>query len=105
MSKISSIYRVGATYAKKKRTKGDKKARKRRKMPYAEFLHSDYWQEVRKAVLEREGHKCHLCQSTCFLQVHHVTYKHRGDELRHLETVTALCRRCHARTHGKLDGV
>lgn len=101
MAQISSIYRTGALYAKKKRTKADKKARKRRKMPYAKFLQSDYWQEVRKAVLEREGHKCRLCRSQEFLHVHHITYEHKGDELRHLETLTVLCRECHKKVHGR----
>lgn len=101
MGQISSFYRVAETYGRKRKTKADKKARKRRKMPYADFLQSEYWHNVRKAVLEREGHKCHLCRSPESLQIHHITYVHRGDELRHLETVTALCSGCHKKVHGR----
>lgn len=101
MGQISSIYRIGSVYGSKKRTGADKKARKRKKMPYAEYLKTPYWQSVREAVFERECHVCHLCRKSGPLQVHHISYQYRGDELRHLETVTALCSSCHKHVHGK----
>ena len=101
MSQISSLYRVGAIYGRKAKNKTDKKARKRKKMPYAEFLQTPYWQTVRATMLERAGHRCHRCKTQEHLQVHHISYAHRGDEMRHLELLVVLCRKCHAAVHGK----
>ena len=100
MAQISSIYRVGGLYAKKRRTDADKKARKRRKMPYAKFLLTPYWQQVRAAVYERDGHRCRRCGASSGLHVHHKTYAHRGDELRHLGDLVVYCAQCHALEHG-----
>ena len=101
MGQISSFYRTAQNYGRKTKNKTDKKARKRGKMPYAKFLQSEYWQTVRAAMLERAGHRCHKCKAQEHLQVHHISYEHRGDEMRHLETLVVLCRDCHAFVHGK----
>lgn len=101
MGQISSFYRVAAIYGRKHKNKTDKKARKRKKMPYAEFLQTPYWQTVRATMLERADNRCHRCKAQEHLQVHHISYEHRGDEMRHLELLVVLCRDCHASAHGK----
>lgn len=101
MGQISSFYRVAESYAPRRKNKTDKKARKRKKMPYAEFLQTPYWQSVRATMLERSDHRCHRCNAREHLQVHHISYEHRGDEMRHLELLVVLCRDCHASVHGK----
>ena len=100
MGQISSFYRVAAIYAPKRRNKTDKKARKRKKMPYAEFLQTDYWKKVRETMLDRADYRCHKCKAQEHLQVHHISYEHRGDEMRHLELLVVLCRECHKDVHG-----
>lgn len=71
----------------------------RNKMPYAEFLKSDYWQEVRTRVMARFEERCATCNTAANLHVHHRTYKHRGNELRHLPDVILLCDNCHKLIH------
>ena len=101
MGQISSFYRVAALYAPKRRSNTDKKAKRRKKMSYEKFLNTPYWVEVRKVVLQRRGCRCASCGAQDRLEVHHKTYEHRGDEMRHLELLVVLCRDCHASVHGK----
>jgi len=71
-------------------------------MKYDEYLKTDYWSQVTKAVKERAGWKCQVCNSPHDLQAHHRTYEHRGNELRFLDDLIAMCRRCHGVFHGKI---
>ena len=68
---------------------------------YQDYLKSEYWQTVTKAVKARAGWKCQICNSPHDLNAHHRTYDNRGNELNHLDDLTCLCRRCHAIFHGK----
>lgn len=65
-----------------------------------------YWEEVKRKVRIRDGHRCHMCGKTYNLEVHHKTYKIGGvsivgHELECLECLTTLCEDCHAKVHGK----
>lgn len=66
---------------------------------YEEFLESDYWIQVRKRVLARDGFRCQSCDSKKTLHVHHLTYKNHGQEHEHLEDLVTLCARCHEQAH------
>lgn len=70
---------------------------------YREYLNSDYWKTVTKAVKARAGYRCQVCNSEHDLQAHHRRYVNRGQELNHLDDLVCLCRRCHALFHGKLS--
>jgi hypothetical protein len=66
-------------------------------MPYADYLKTEHWQDMRRIALDRTGHKCALCASTSSLHVHHNTYERRGHELP--TDLTVLCKSCHFRFH------
>lgn len=68
-----------------------------RRMPYAQYLQTDHWQEVRKAAIKRAGYRCEVCNSFFSLQVHHRTYVNRGKE-RGNDLIT-LCSSCHKMFH------
>jgi hypothetical protein len=68
-------------------------------MAYNEFLQTEYWFAVREVVLERDCHECRICGSTNSLQVHHRTYKNRGQEHNNLTDLITLCRDCHGKFH------
>ncbi len=70
-----------------------------RDMPYAEYLQTNYWKQVRREVLKERGYKCELCGSVHELNIHHKNYNHRGDELKHTADLVVLCRTCHADRH------
>jgi len=74
--------------------------RKGRKSNYSLSLNSDYWKEVRQRILARDR-KCVKCGSILFLEVHHKTYKNKGNELEHLEDLILLCSKCHQKEHSK----
>lgn len=100
MAMISSQY--SSVYGKKprsKKTKGQRAAAKRRKMAYPKFLLTPYWHDVRTRIVERECGCCKLCKRSGPLDVHHIVYTHRGDELNHLHELVALCRECHTKVH------
>lgn len=85
----------------------------RAKMPYREFLRTDYWRKVRTLVIARDGWKCVSCGQQGWesppnpfgqvqlydMEVNHLSYRHRGDELNHLADLELLCRDCHKRYH------
>ena len=70
---------------------------------YGDYLQTEYWSKVSDQVKKRAGYKCQICNSPHDLNAHHRTYEHRGDELKHLDDLIAMCRRCHAIFHGKLE--
>lgn len=72
-------------------------------MKYQEYLQSEYWNAVSKAVKARANYKCQVCNSPHDLNAHHRTYDHRGQEMQHLDDLVCLCRRCHGVFHGKIE--
>ena len=66
---------------------------------YKRFLKSDYWKQVRTAVLERDGRQCQQCGAKTNLHAHHLSYKHHRDEINHLGDLVTLCENCHAQVH------
>ena len=71
-----------------------------RVMPYAEYLKSKHWLNLRKKMIETAGGRCQLCNKDGTLNVHHRTYERRGNES--LSDLIVLCRACHAKFHDKL---
>ena len=57
------------------------------------------WQEIRNAVLERDGQQCSVCGSAGDLHVHHLDLDPTNDDPSNLVT---LCGICHARVHTEL---
>lgn len=88
---------------KKKERKNDYAPAKLRRLPYAEFLQSDYWKHVRKAVMARDEYKCRVCGEGKGLQVHHENYKNHFRELTHLEDLITLCEPCHSKWHKEIQ--
>lgn len=72
-----------------------------RSMKYEEYLKTNYWRAVSKSV--RNVEKCALCGSTENLQVHHLTYEHRGCEHLFPEDIQCLCKDCHLKVHHELN--
>lgn len=68
-----------------------------RAMPYADYLRTPEWAQVRWAALCRDGHACVICGARSALEVHHRTYKRVCEEW--LCDVTTLCAVCHERHH------
>lgn len=70
------------------------------KMPYQEFLDSQFWSYIRVIKRVQSGYRCERCNSDHFLHVHHLTYEHRGIEHLHLNDLMVLCEACHRKEHG-----
>lgn len=71
----------------------------RNRAEYHEYLESDHWKDLRRAVLRRAKNKCQMCGSKYRLDVHHNSYANLGHE--HPDDLIVLCRRCHSLHHGK----
>lgn len=54
---------------------------------------------TRKAVYKREGYRCALCDSTKYLQIHHVVKRSVGGSSGP-QNLICLCANCHALAHG-----
>lgn len=67
------------------------------KLPYAEFLKTPEWKQIREAALERAGHRCQVCNSPDDLEVHHRDYSNLP--LESLTDLTVLCDECHGVFH------
>lgn len=66
---------------------------------YKDFLKSDYWKLIQRLILDRDKHTCQHCKAKSKLQVHHKTYRHRGDEIWFREDLITLCKKCHDAEH------
>jgi hypothetical protein len=64
---------------------------------YEKYLQTDEWLDRRRRVLVRAGNVCEGCRQAPATQVHHLTYKHVGNEF--LWELVAICRACHERYH------
>lgn len=74
--------------------------KKGRKSNYALSLNSENWKQVRLKIIARDR-CCVDCGSKLYLEVHHLTYIHKGNELEHLEDLVLLCAKCHEKRHKK----
>jgi hypothetical protein len=72
-----------------------------RRVQYRAYLRSPKWRSIRARVIERSGGLCEGCRESDATEVHHLTYKHIGDEL--LFELVALCDGCHERAHDILS--
>lgn len=63
------------------------------------YLKSKPWQQLRQLVLQRDNYSCLMCDNKHSLEVHHITYKHLGNE--RLDELATLCRTCHQSIHDK----
>ena len=66
---------------------------------YHNYLKSEKWQNIRQEVLQRDNYHCRLCNSTNFLQIHHISGKHRFKEETALYSLMTLCDSCHEKIH------
>lgn len=68
---------------------------------YKTYLSSAYWLEVKRMVRLRDRFTCQDCGKRKLVEVHHLTYAHRGHEKEHLEDLICLCPACHDKRHGR----
>ena len=74
-----------------------REARKQRQREYRQYLRSDGWKLRRQVALDRAGGFCEDCGARGSFEVHHLTYKRKGNE--RPEDLVAVCRRCHQERH------
>lgn len=72
-----------------------------RALPYASYLRTPHWQDLRYRALLAAEHRCQSCNRGSQLDVHHRTYERLGEE--RLADLTVLCRSCHTIFHQHLD--
>ena len=63
------------------------------------MLSANLTNETRKAIYRRDGYRCALCDSTRFLQIHHVVSRGQGGTDSPHNLIT-LCSDCRALAHG-----
>jgi 5-methylcytosine-specific restriction endonuclease McrA len=76
-----------------------------RHIVYGTFLESRYWLIVKALLLKARGDRCEVCGSPGPLEVHHLTYAHRGAEIWHLDDLQLLCSLCHVHHHDAAEAV
>lgn len=64
---------------------------------YDDYLKSDRWQQIRDQVFGFYGKRCYFCQSSKFVQCHHLEYSHKILLEGNLLKLIPLCRDCHKR--------
>lgn len=69
----------------------------KKKAFHKEYIKTPEFEEVKKAVFERDGHKCVCCHRTESLVCHHTSYKHLGrHDQSEIDDCVTLCVHCHA---------
>lgn len=67
-------------------------------MDYLLYLLTPEWNEKRKRLIALANYTCQWCNAqNTVLQLHHLTYAHRGDEPD--EDLIVLCKDCHEKHH------
>lgn len=66
---------------------------------YDAYILSPEWAERRRRVINRCGNLCEGCGGAPVSDVHHLTYRHFGEEF--LFELVGLCRACHERIHAE----
>lgn len=64
-----------------------------------DYIQSAAWQLKRQQILKRDNHKCVVCFSKDRLEIHHISYRHLGNEP--LKDLVTVCRTCHQNTHDR----
>jgi len=57
-------------------------------------------QNRRRAILEKRGNKCEICQFIGYVEIHHIVPVNAGG-LDHDKNLLVVCDYCHKRLHGK----
>jgi len=78
---------------------------KLRRLVYGTFLESRYWLLTKALLLKARQNRCENCRRHGPLDVHHLTYEHRGSEVFHLDDLALLCHPCHFGRHGDAASV
>jgi 5-methylcytosine-specific restriction endonuclease McrA len=65
---------------------------------YEQYLQSPEWATIRSKVMDRDDNWCQYCGRHEAKEVHHLTYKNRGNE--QMEDLISLCIPCHSKQHG-----
>lgn len=68
---------------------------------YAEYLKSNAWRKLRKAVLKRDKYRCVDCDQPGKLQVHHIHYEGAETMTFTPDQCVSVCHQCHAIRHGR----
>lgn len=71
-----------------------------KRMKYEDYLQTPEWKAKREEILDRDEHRCRLCNTTEKLRVHHRTYIRLGDE--DPNDLTTLCDDCHKNFHQQM---
>nr|DAU49992.1 MAG TPA: NinG recombination protein [Caudoviricetes sp.] len=67
------------------------------------FRGSSTWKKKRKAILDRDDHKCLICGSNTDLQVHHILSISTHPQLRLDDNnLISVCTQCHENIHNNL---
>lgn len=75
-------------YRKAMRSGRARRAERKRRRAYEEYLRSPQWAWIRRLVIARDGGACVLCSSRERLHVHHIHYR-------------TLCESCHKSEHNR----
>lgn len=79
--------------------------KKGRKSQYVKsLLANPEWEEAKRKVRIRDGHRCQMCGKDFNLEIHHKKYRVNGQsivghELKHLDCLVTLCGGCHEKVH------
>ena len=62
-------------------------------------LHAGRWNRTKRAVFQRDGHRCRGCGRLARLQAHHDPPLRRGGNPYDITGIISLCKPCHQETH------
>ncbi len=66
----------------------------------ARGIRPQFWNIIRRSVLERDRHRCQICGSRENLSVHHIIPLSDGGDSRSVN-LQVLCHACHQHKHGR----
>lgn len=71
-------------------------------MKYEDFMRSEQWLLMKKAIIRKRGRKCERCGAWSNLQLHHKNYDHEPGKER-AEDLILVCKDCHGSLHADIS--
>jgi len=68
-----------------------------KRLTYKQYCLTIHWQEIRRQIFKKRGHRCQICGLPKGRVVHHLTYENLYDEKD--EDLLVVCPLCHLWIH------
>lgn len=67
-------------------------------MNYQDFMRSEQWLQMKRAIIRKRGRKCEMCGALSLLELHHKNYDMEPGKEKETDLLL-ICDKCHNSLH------